>query len=48
MEKRSQSKSRGSVLIKMATDGILNLYIAGSSLPKILLESQAVKENPNI
>jgi hypothetical protein len=32
----------------MATDGMLNLYIAGSLLPKILLESQAVKENPNL
>jgi hypothetical protein len=47
-EEESEKMSPGSVLVKMATDGLLKLYIAGALLPKILLESQAVKENPNL
>jgi hypothetical protein len=48
MKKRSQKKSPGSVLVKMAADRMLNMYIAGALLPEILLESQAATENPDL
>jgi hypothetical protein len=44
----SEEKSSGSVPVKIATDGMLNLYIAGTLLLKILLEFQAHKENPDV
>lgn len=45
-EEESEEELPGSVLVKMANDGLLNLYVAGSLLPKIVEESQAAKENP--
>jgi hypothetical protein len=46
-EEESEEKSPGSGLVKMATDGMLNLHMGGGALLlKVLLESQAIKKNP--
>jgi hypothetical protein len=44
-ERKSKEISPGFALIKMATDGMLAVYIAGALLPKMF---QTVKENPNL